>query len=46
MNMNVAVAEVQMLLGEKDIEIYALKREITRLLAELEKLAPKTDTPR
>lgn len=40
MSDQVSVQEVQMLLGQKDIEIYALQRKLAVLEAELLKLRP------
>lgn len=40
MSDQVSVQEVQMLLGEKDIAIYALQRRLAALEAELLKLRP------
>jgi hypothetical protein len=48
MSDHVSVPEVQMLLGQKDIEIYALQRKVATLEAELLKLRPlpeKKDAP-
>lgn len=45
-DMNVSVSEVQMILGQKDIEIYALNRKILMLLKRIEELErPKEDAP-
>lgn len=43
-NDQVSVEEVQMLLGEKDILIYALRKQIALLQAELKKAQPEKTT--
>jgi hypothetical protein len=43
--MHVSVEEVQMLLGQKDVEIYALQRKVAALEAELLKLRPLPEKP-
>jgi hypothetical protein len=41
--MQVSVEEVQMLLGQKDIEIFALHKQIVALQKRVEELTPKPE---
>ena len=43
--MQVTLEEIAMMLGQKDIEIHALQKELALLRAEIEKLKLKPEAP-